>query len=193
MRELVFLLEEYSAKAMLESLLKRILDPKVTPRLIPFEGKQDLEKQLVRKLRGYINPNARFIVMRDQDNHPDCTLIKRDLLNRCEEAGRLDVSLVRIACCELESFYLADLAAVENALGINGLSKQQGYAKYRNPDATQNPSRELKILTKNRYQKVEGSRAIGQHLNVGNERSSSFKNLIAGIRRMEQELLELSI
>jgi hypothetical protein len=193
MRELVFLLEEDSAKAMLESLLTRILDPKVIPRLIPFEGKQDLEKQLVKRLRGYINPHARFIVMRDQDNHPDCSVIKQALLKRCDEAGRLGVSLVRIACCELETFYLADLAAVERALDINGLVKQQRYAKFRNPDATQNPSKELKVLTKNRYQKVEGSRAIGQHLDLNNERSDSFKNLIAGIKRMEQELLGLTV
>ena len=99
MRELVFLLEEDSAKAMLENLLPRILDPKVIPRLIPFEGKQDLEKQLVKRLRGYINPHARFIVMRDQDNHPDCKALKMALVKKCREAGKniylLCVSLVR--------------------------------------------------------------------------------------------------
>ena len=42
MKELVFLLEEASAKAMLESLLPRILHPDIHTRLIPFEGKQDL-------------------------------------------------------------------------------------------------------------------------------------------------------
>lgn len=44
MRELVFLLEEASAKAMLESLLPRILHEETRFRCIPFEGKQDLEK-----------------------------------------------------------------------------------------------------------------------------------------------------
>lgn len=32
-----------------------------------FKGKHDLEKQLVRKLRGYRVPAAKFIVMRDKD------------------------------------------------------------------------------------------------------------------------------
>jgi len=192
MKELVFLLEEESAKAMLESLLPRILDAGIKPRLLAFEGKQDLEKQMVGKLRGYINPHARFIVLRDQDAAPDCRIVKEALLARCADAGRQGVALVRIACHELESFYLADLAAVETGLGIKGLVKHQGTAKFRTPDYLQKPSNELLTLTKQRYQKVGGSRAIGQHLDAGNERSSSFKNLIAGIRRMEQELLGLA-
>jgi hypothetical protein len=192
MKELVFLLEEESAKAMLESLLPRILDAGIKPRLLAFEGKQDLEKQMVRKMRSYINPHARFIVMRDQDAMPDCRVIKDALLARCTEAGRQGVALVRIACRELESFYLADLAAVEAGLGMNGLARQQSTAKFRNPDALQSPSKELLTLTKQHYQKVSGSRVIGQHLDFGNERSISFKNLIAGIKRMEQELLGLA-
>lgn len=192
MKELVFLLEEESAKAMLESLLPRILDAGIKPRLLAFEGKQDLEKQMMGKMRGYINPHARFIVMRDQDAAPDCRVVKEALSARCAEAGRQGVALVRIACHELESFYLADLAAVETGLGIKGLAKQQGIAKFRNPDVLQKPNKELLTLTKQRYQKVSGSRAIGQHLDADNERSSSFRNLIAGIKRMEQELLEIA-
>jgi len=59
MKELVFLLEERSARVMLESLLPRLLRNEVSFRLIPFEGKQDLEKQIVRKIRGYRNRESR--------------------------------------------------------------------------------------------------------------------------------------
>ena len=76
MKELVFLLEEPSAKAMLESLLPRLLDEEITFRLIPFKGKQDLQKQLVGKIRSYVNPQARFIVLQDQDSVPDCLTLK---------------------------------------------------------------------------------------------------------------------
>lgn len=192
MKELVFLLEEPSAKAMLESLLPRMLNSLIEFRLLAFEGKQDLEKQMVRKMRNYINPHARFIVMRDQDAMPDCLVIKNALLIRCAEAGRQRVSLVRIACHELESFYLADLGAVEAALGVRGLVKQQGSVRFRSPDYLQKPSKELSILTKKRYEKVSGSRLIGENLDIENERSTSFKNLIMGIKRMERELLELA-
>ena len=71
MNELVFCLEEESAKAMLEGLLPRLLpNSKFIFRYIPFEGKQDLEKNLERKLRSYQNQAAQFVVIRDQDSHP---------------------------------------------------------------------------------------------------------------------------
>ena len=193
MKELVFLLEEESARAMLLGLLPRFLDPQVQPRLMVFEGKQDLEKQMVKRLRGYMNPHARFIVLRDQDSTPDCTVVKAKLLGLCAQAGRQAVSLVRIACRELESFYLADLQAVEAAFGLTCtcLLRHQTKARFRNPDRLESPSQELAKLTHRAYQKVSGSRQIGPHLDIANERSSSFKSLIAGVRRLEKELLAL--
>ena len=189
MRELVFLLEEPSAKAMLESLLPRLLDSKTSFRCIPFEGKQDLERQLARKIRGYRNDRARFIVLRDLDNHPDCRQVKRHLLDLCDQTGKAKRCLVRLACRELETFYLADLAAVEQALEVRGLASKQQSRKFRAPDGLGSPNRELKALTGNRYEKVAGSRAIGRHLDIDNHRSPSFRNLITAIRRMENELL----
>lgn len=188
MSELVFLLEEPSARAMLESLLPRMLKQDTLFRCIPFEGKQDLERQLTRKIRGYQNERARFIVLRDQDSHPDCTVIKQGLLDLCEKSGKRARCVVRIACRELETFYLADLQAVEQALGIKGLARHQGSRKFRSPDGLGSPSGELKTLTGNRYEKVSGSRAIGKHLQLDNVRSTSFRNIVAAIRRCEDEL-----
>jgi len=184
MRELIFLLEERSARALLESLLPRLLPPDMPHRLIPFEGTQDLEKQLTRRIRGYMNPEARFIVLRDQDSAPDCKLLKQRLLDLCTASGRAQACLVRIACRELETIYLADLAAVETALEIKGLVKLQGGRKFRTPDGLESPSHELRVLTHQCYEKVAGSRAIGLHLDLDNPRSSTFKNLVSGIRRM---------
>jgi len=191
MRELVFLLEEPSAKALLESLLPRILQPEVQFRLIPFDGKQDLEKQIVRRIRGYLNLHARFIVLRDQDAYPDCMQLKQHLLNLCLQSGRGEDCLVRIACTELETFYLADLLAVEAALNLRALSAKQGSAKFRAPDRLANPSKELRALTQQRYEKIAGSRAIGRHLDIDNHRSPSFRNLIDAIRRMQSALLAI--
>lgn len=189
MKELVFLLEERSAKALLDSLLPRLLDPEVGYRLIPFEGKQDLEKQLARRIRGYQNPEARFIVLRDLDSQPDCMKLKQQLLALCDQSGKGEHCLVRIACTELETFYLADLQAVEQALGLKGLAKQQNGKKFRAPDQLGSPSRELKILTANAYEKVAGSRAIGKHLQLDNDRSPSFRNMVGAIRKMQSELI----
>jgi hypothetical protein len=125
MKELVFLLEEPSAKAMLESFLPRILSPDISFRCIAFEGKQDMGKQLTRKIQAYQNPVTRFIVLHDQDSHPSCVEIKQRLLGLCMASGKADQCLVRIACTELETFYLADLLAVERGLNIAGLVRHQ--------------------------------------------------------------------
>jgi Domain of unknown function (DUF4276) len=180
--ELVFFLEEESARALLEQIFPLLIQPEieVRPRFIVFEGKQDLEKQLVKKLRGYLNPRARFIVMRDQDQS-DCRRTKQSLLALCAQAGRTQTT-VRIACRELESFYLGDLQAVESGLNISGLAAKQNRAKFRDPDRLVAPSRELGKLTGQRYQKVAGSRAIAPHLDLQTPRSRSFHHLIQAIR-----------
>ena len=182
MRELVFLLEEESAKALLEAIVPTICgaETEVQSRFIVFEGKQDLDKQLTRKLRGYLNPQAHFIVLRDQDQS-DCRKVKRSLQKLCQNAGK-QRTIVRIACRELEAFYLGDLRAVELGLGLNGLAARQNRAKYRDPDQLVFPARELDELTKGRYQKVSGSRAIAPYLDVEAPRSRSFHHLVKAIR-----------
>lgn len=182
MTELVFLLEELSAQEMLKGLLPRILPAGLAVRYIPFEGKQDLEQQLVRKIRGYRVPGARFVVLRDQDAG-NCQAIKARLAQLCEQTGVSGI-LIRIACRELESWYLADLAAVEQGLGLTGLAQRQDRRKFRQPDLLGSPSKELDALTDGLYQKVGGSRRIGPHLDPENVRSPSFRNLVSGIRRL---------
>lgn len=183
MTELVFLLEEPSAQAMLEGILPRLLHlDRVAIRFIVFDGKQDLEKQLVRKLKGYLAPNAKFVVLRDKDAC-DCHAIKSELTAKCEEADKPE-ALVRIACHHLESWYLADLAAVEAGLELSGLTSRQGQAKFRAPDRLANAEQELGKLTRSSYQKIAGSRSISPHMRLDNTRSHSFAVFITGLRRL---------
>ena len=182
MRTLVFFLEEPSAREMLKGLLPRLLPPDVEPRFVVFEGKQDLEKQLVKKLRGWLQPDSLFVVLRDQDAS-DCRLIKAGLTKMCRKAGR-PRALVRIACRELESWYLGDLAAVERALDVKGLAAHQAGRKFRDPDSATSPSHLLRQATSNAYQKVSGSRAIGPELSFEGNRSKSFQVFVSGLRRL---------
>lgn len=184
MKTVVFFLEEPSAREMLQGLLPRLLPEGVITRFIVFKGKQDLEKNLVGKLRGWRLPKSVFVIIRDQDAG-DCQAIKQKLLNLCIQAGKGD-ALVRIACRELESFFLGDLDAVEKGLELSGLAKLQENRKYRTPDSLSNPSTELEQLTKCVYQKVSGSRAIGQYLAIDNNKSHSFNALLAGIRKLAE-------
>ena len=104
-RELVFFLEERSAEEMLNGLLPKLLGKNIRHRCICFEGKQDMAKQLGRKLRSWQNPKARFVVLRDKDS-ADCAKLKQKLSEMCKQAGKPD-ALVRIVYHE--RWYLGDL------------------------------------------------------------------------------------
>jgi hypothetical protein len=189
MTTLVFCLEEPSAREMLKGVLSRLLPEGISVEYIVFEGKQDMHKQLVRRLRYWQQPDSHFVVMRDQDNG-DCRVIRQKLLELCIEAGRAD-ALVRVACHELESFYLGDLAAVEEGLALDGLARQQEKRKFRNPDRLANAAEELTRLTRQHYQKVDGSRRIGSRLRLdGRNTSHSFNVLAEGIKRIGREVMK---
>lgn len=184
-RHIVFLLEESSAQELIDRVFPRLFPSgqfNCSHRCIPFEGKQDLEKNIIRKIRAYRVPNSRFVILRDQDSG-DCLKIKESLKELVVKAGKKD-TLVRIACREIESWYLADLAAVEKGLSVQGLTKQQEIRKYRAPDYLESPSQELSKLTKKQYQKMSGSRKIAPHLDLTNRRSPSFYHFIEGVKRV---------
>jgi hypothetical protein len=117
-------------------------------------------------------------------------LCETTILGLCVEAGRAD-ALVRVACHELESFYLGDLAAVEEGLALDGLAKQQKKRKFRNPDMLANAAEELTKLTRQHYQKVDGSRRIGPCLRLdGCNKSHSFNILATGVKRIGEEMMQ---
>lgn len=183
MSALVFLLEEESAKNMLEGIVPRLVPEGVHVQYMTFSGKQDLEKQMERKIRLWMEPDSRFIILRDQDSG-DCTAIRTRLLELAKKTGKADVCLVRIACHELESFFLGDLAAVAQGLNLPALAGRQNRNPYRRPDSIANAAEELKKLTGNRYGKRAGSRAIGPCLSLdGSNRSHSFGVLVEAIYR----------
>lgn len=184
MNWLVFLLEEPSAAEMLKGILPNILPEDVNVKFLVFEGKQDLEKQLERRLKGWQQPNSVFLVMRDKDGG-DCLMIKQRLAEKVCASGKQAVTLIRIACTELESFYLGDLNAVQQGLEIGNLAKKQLIRKYRTPDTLSNAAQELSNLTQKKYQKVAGSRAIAPFLKIdGSNKSHSFNVLLVGIRKL---------
>ena len=88
----------------------------------------------------------------------------------------------------MEAFYLGDLKAVETGLGIKGVARRQAEKKFRDPDRLGAPSLELEKLTRQRYQKVSGSRAIAPHLDLEQSSSRSFQHLILAMRRLAHEL-----
>ena len=184
MRVLCCLLEEASAKCMLEAVLPRIIPNDISVRYMVFEGKQDLDRNVELKILAWNVPNTVFLVLRDKDS-ANCVEIKNRLIEKIKRTGKQDHALVRIACCELETFYLGDLFAVEKGMGLSNLAKMQRTHKYRTPDALGNAAQELKLLTKDKYQKINGSRSIAPYLDLNDVNCShSFKVLISGVKKL---------
>lgn len=184
MRELVILLEEPSARELLKTIVPRLF-PDIKFVCMVFEGKQDLERNITRKLRGYLNPDARFLVIRDQDSG-DCKTVKQRLVQKCIDSGKPRYK-VRVMCHELETIYLADLKAVEEGLCLKNISALQGKNPYRSPDSLTSPKQKLKELAakyKGIYHDVAGSRSIAPHLDLDNVRSPTFRNLVAAINEL---------
>lgn len=180
MSRLVFLVEEYSMKTLLDTLLLRLF-PTLSFLCIPHEGKQDLEKSIPRKLRAWREPGVQFVVLRDNDG-ADCRSLKSSLTNLCKEGRRPD-TLVRIACQELEAWYLGEPEALEAAYQeakLRDLGRKSGL---RRPDEVMNPAA---VLEKHvpEFQKVSGARRMAGHLTRHRNTSPSFHTLVTGVEKL---------
>lgn len=181
MSTLVALVEEPSTALFLKAVLPLILPDGVYLQTISFQGKQDLERGLERKLKAWLRPDSKFLVVRDRDSE-NCVAVKKRLERICRAAGRENV-LIRIACGELESFFLGDLRAVGLAFGKKMPSQHKG--KFRDPDQLGNAAEELGKVLGSSEQKLKWARLISPHLAVdGSNRSTSFNVLIAGVRKL---------
>jgi len=180
MSHIVFLLEERSMKVLLEGLIPRLF-PGLPFSCIPHEGKQDLEQSVPRKLRAWRTPGVHFVVLRDNDSD-DCFKLKQRLADLCAEGGR-DDTLVRIACQELEAWYIGEPDALADAFGNESLRRIGGKALYRDPDSVVRPSAEIAKLVPE-FQKVAGARRMAPHISRERNRSRSFHAFISGLERM---------
>lgn len=172
-------------KALLDALLPRLF-PGLPFLCVPHEGKQDLDRSIPRKLRAWREPGVRFIVVRDNDGQ-DCIALKRRLTGLCREAGRAD-TLIRIACQELEAWYLGEPRALAAAFGDDGLRTLDAKARFRDPDTLLRPSMELRTLV-HEFQKVSGARRMADHLTLEHNRSPSFHVFVQGVGKVAADIM----
>jgi hypothetical protein len=180
MQKLVFLLEEQSMKEVLEVILPKILPQNILFQCIPHQGKSHLRKSIPNKLAGWKEPDVRFVIVHDQDS-ADCRTVKHDILALTLNTMRPD-TLIRIACTELESWFLGDFNAIEKGFNIN-LTAKRNKAFFRNPDSIQNAKQELEKLIP-KYQPITGSRIIARYMDIGTNKSGSFQAFVTGVRRL---------
>lgn len=177
--KLVVFTEEHSMKVVLNTLLPAVLPSQVPFQVVPFNGRGDLESNVERVLRGWNEPDVKFVIVEDQDND-DCRKRKARLANLAARARK--EALVRIACRELESWYLGDLEAVAAAYEKpNIVSKYGSKAKYRDPDAIVNVKEELLRIVPE-HQQIEGARKISANMDIERNKSKSFRVFFSGVR-----------
>ncbi len=184
MMNLVFLLEEPSARDLLEGLLPKLLPTTIYVHYLVFEGKQDLEAQMVRKLRGWRAPDSAFVVLRDQDAG-DCRKVKKGLADRVMLSGRAP-SVVRVACRELESWIVGDWRAIAKAFERPELAAQRLKEAHRTPDLLVRPVETIRRFIPE-YQKRDGARRIGPLLDPERNQSESFRAFCAGLKKLTAE------
>jgi hypothetical protein len=178
---IVFFLEGPSEQDFLKAFLPAFLPDQITLHYQVFQGKQDMEKRLALRIRGWRQANTRFVVLRDQDSG-DCMAIKKGLQHICASAGQPH-AVVRIACRELETFFVGDWAAVALAFDMPALAKLSAKAMYRQPDALGSPSGELKKHVA-QYQKRDGARRIALHLDPARNKSRCFGVFMRSIQQI---------
>ena len=178
---LVFMLEEESAKVVLEKLLPKIIPPSVNFLCIPHQGKSDLQKSIPIKLKNWLDPNSYFVILHDQDSH-DCVALKNQLQQLCAQA-RQHTPLIRIVCQELEAWYFGDLNAVEKVFAEFKADQYESRARYRQPDSIVNPSKELEKIVKG-FRKGYAARTVPHYMDIENNKSPSFRCFVIGVKNL---------
>ena len=171
-------------QVLLDGLLPRLF-PGLPFLCVPHDGKTDLERSISHKLRGWHEPGVRFAVVRDNDGK-DCRVLKDALRERCQAAGRSD-ALVRIACQELEAWYLGEPDALAEAFGDESLRNLGRKARFRDSDSVPRPHEAIERLVPE-FHKVSGARRMAPHLSRERNKSTSFQMFVTGIEAIAAQM-----
>jgi hypothetical protein len=148
----------------------------------PHQGKSDLQRSIPKKVTAYRHfPQAvRLIVIQDQDSN-DCVILKQNLIDLIRTQNLHQPYLVRIACKELENWYLGDMQAIESIYPTFKATTHQKKAKYRHTDnifGADDLERQIKDFSKG-----YASKNIPKNMILNKNTSPSFNHLLSGIEK----------
>jgi hypothetical protein len=189
-----FFVEEPSAEAALQEIIPRLVNPEISFRVHPFEGKPDLLKKLPDRLkayRGWLPEDYRIVVLVDEDRQ-DCRRLKRQLEGMSLRAGFFTKTepgprgafqvANRIAVEELEAWFFGDPEAIVTAYPRVPAKFAHG-RRFQNPDAIQGGTAEAlgRVLQRAGYHpgglgKVQAARDIARYMDPARNRSRSFRH-----------------
>jgi len=174
---------EYFLRGMLPRILPKdyVLDENCFIR--PHEGKSDLKRSIPKKMRAYPRYGypVKVLIVHDQDSN-DCAELKKTLIEQTKTSLYDIPCVIRIACRELENWYLGDFETLEKIYPEINASRQSKKAKFSNPDNVFG-AHEISLLTDN-FSKTEAARALGSIINIDSNCSPSFQQFIQGLSKL---------
>lgn len=180
---LIVLTEERSMEETLKALLPKLGVDHSNFKIITFEGVTDLERSLVKRLKGWRDPEARFLILRDNDRG-NCRERKERIQHLVDKSRNPRPTKIRIVVEELEAWFLGDLVALERS-GLLVRSKRPNKLK-KDPEDHVKPVEVLRQLD-GAYQKTLGAKRIAPYLSPENNESRSFHAMVQAVK----ELMEL--
>lgn len=186
MRYVHIFTEEPSVKEVLDTILPKIITESTFFKVYPHQGKKDLENAIKKVIPSISKtPGARIIISRDQDES-NCLDVKAHL----EELVKTNIFCpykIRIVCKELESWFLGDVNAIEKAFPRFKSEHLVNKSEVRDVDSIVKPSsyllRVIPEFSKREYlPKIETAERIAPFLDIDNNTSRSFNQMIQAIR-----------
>ncbi len=192
------LVEEPSAVAMLAQLMPLLLQEGDSWHPVPHRGKDQLLKELPRRLKSYANrvlyePDLRVILLMDADRN--CRKAKAILEQLVADAGLVSKAnaqagqsfnvITRLAVSELEAWFLGDRTAISAAYPRVHANHFKGMSMPCDevPDAWETLHRLLQKggYYPGRYLKVEAAEQIAAYLHPARNTSASFRYFCEGL------------
>jgi len=140
---IVFLVEDYSMKKFFEGILPRLGFKEDSFEIKHHRGKDDLICNLNKVVPSLSKRAQQIIVIIDQDRQ-DCIALKNKI--KTKMAWCVCDYKIRIACYELEAWFLGDMQAIAQCSAKFKATFFQNKEKYRNVDNIPKPSRVIEEI-----------------------------------------------
>lgn len=140
---IIFLVEDYSMKNFLEGILPRLNLEADQFEIKHHRGKEDLLSHLARIVPTLSKRAQQIIIIIDQDQQ-NCLTLKNKISEKMANSNCK--YQIRIACYELEAWFLGDFAAIAQCSPKFKPSFFQNKKQYRDIDRIPKPSRVLQEI-----------------------------------------------
>jgi hypothetical protein len=188
---IIFLVEDYSMRQFLQGILPRLGFQDHTFEIKHHRGKEDLISHLPQIIPSLSKRAQQIIVLIDQDKQ-DCIKLKKKIEEKMAWCA-CDYK-IRIACYELEAWFLGDMEAIAQCSPKFKARFFQGKEKYRDVDRIDKPSRVIEEIVpdwKAEYaSKPQFAKTIADFVSLAKlpyaNRSHSFHVFLDTLRTFEQ-------